>query len=285
MLSSVEFIQRSIEYDLFWVRIMKEHAIFIEASMPPTLAHVAQQAKHLKQRFSILFAETIRLANGIVSRDALQSGQYYTKFTEAAEQTVQHFTGVETDAYLTLKEYNIVPLGAANPTPETEQAVAQLNANILSMVNAFATFKSDLLENQTSCRIFTFLYTADINHMLQEAMRYIQILNGLQNKDELFNINYAEFWNRNMSDHAKTMRGLFDPTETAFFGEADRYAKVFDALAQVPHISALPDTKDISEFKATTTSGMLSCKVKSLMNPLYTDHLLREANHYIWLMQ
>lgn len=285
MLSSVEFIQRSIEYDLFWVRIMKEHAIFIEASMPPPLAHVAQQAKNFKQHFSILFAETIRLASGIVSRDALQSGQYYTRFTEAAEQAVQHFTEVETDAYLTLKEYNIVPLGAIKPAPETEQAVAQLNANILSMVNAFATFKSELLENQTSCRIFTFLYTAELNHILQEAMRYIQILNGLQNKDERFNINYAEFWNRNMSDHAKSMRGLFDPTETAFLMEADRYAKVFDALAQVPHISALPDTKDISEFKATATSGMLSCKVKSLMNPLYTDHLLREANHYIWLMQ
>ncbi|SHI23295.1 protein of unknown function [Sporobacter termitidis DSM 10068] len=285
MLSSAEYIQLSLESNLFWVRIMKEHAIFIESAMPPPLNHIARQAEHFKQQFAVLLSETIRHANGLVSSGALQSGQYYTNFTEAAEQAVQNSTGIGTDGYLTQMEYNIEPLTTYSITPETEDAVNQLNGYILNMVNAFAAFKADLLDNQSACRIFTLLYTADISHILHEAQRYIQLLTGLQNKDENFNQNYAEFWNQNMAEHAKSMRGLFDPSETAFINEADRYGRVFDALAQVPTISALPDTKDISAFKATATQGMLSCKVKAIMSPLYTDHNLREANHYIHLMQ
>lgn len=286
MLSSAEYIQQSIEYNLFWVRIMKEHAIFIEGSVPPPLAHVAQQAEHFKQQFAVLLAETIRHAGGIVPMRTLQSGQYYTRFTEAAEHTVHRLTGIAADAYLTQMEYNIEPRTAAQPAPETEQSVQQLNGYILNMVNAFAGFKSDLLNNQTTCRIFTFLYPADENHMLHEAQRYIQILTGLQNRDENFNKDYIQFWNINMAEHAKSMRGLFDPTETAFFNEANRYAQVFDALTLVPNtVSALNDTRDISAFKTNVTQGMLSCQVRSIMNPLFTDHLLREANHYIHLLQ
>jgi hypothetical protein len=275
-----------MEYNLFWVRIMKEHAIFIEASLPPTLPQVTQQADYFRKQFSVLLAETIRLSGGVVPWNVIQSAQFYTKFTEAAEETVQHFTGINTDSDLTQAEYSIAPLSAVALTPELEQSVAQLNGYILNMVRAFTVFQSELLENQTACRIVTFLYTSGIAHIVHEAQRYIQILTALQNRDENFDRGYAEFWNDNMAGHSKTMRGLFDPSETAFFREADRYAVVFDALATVPNTTtALPETRHISEFKATATSGLLSCKIKSLMNPLFTDHLLREANHYLWLMQ
>lgn len=35
MLSTEDYIRLSIHYNLFWIRIMKEHAVFIEATMPP----------------------------------------------------------------------------------------------------------------------------------------------------------------------------------------------------------------------------------------------------------
>lgn len=63
---------------------------------------------------------------------------------------------------------------------------------------------------------------------------------------------------------------------------------MFDALtasSTAPAGNVLADTKAISDFKANTTQGLLECKVKAIMAPLYTDHLLREANHYIYLLQ
>ena len=285
MLSSAEYIQRSMEYNLFWTRIMKEHAIFIAASLPPTLQEAMQQADYFRKQFSVLLAETIRLSSGIIPKRVIDMAQFYTKYTEAAEEAVQHFTGIVTDSDLTQAEYDIEPLSASALTPELEQSVSQLNDYLISAVNAFAGFKARLLESQARCSIVTFLYTADLIHILEEAQRYLKLLGGLQQRDENIEGDYVRFWNENMSGHAKTMRGLFDPTETAFFREADRYATVFDALAAVPNVTtALPETRNIADFKATATQGKLACKVRTMMNPLLTDHMLREANHYIWLM-
>lgn len=91
-----------------------------------------------------------------------------------------------------------------------------------------------------------------------------------------------------MSDHAKVMRGLFDPTESEHFDEADSLAKTFDSIAQdqsAERLQELNATLAISRFKAKTTQEILECKVKSLMSPLFTDHVLREANYYIYLLQ
>lgn len=288
MLPSEEYIRMSLEYDLFWVRIMKEHAIFVESSVPASQKQLAIQAGQFKRQYDQLLVETIRLANGSVSGRALQAGQYVTRYTEASEQAVQQFTGIEIDSNLTRMEYDIAPAGPYFNSQILEQQVSALNQCLLNLTNAFAQFKSDLMNSQAACRLFTFIYHGDLTHIFHEARRYIDVLNCLQQRDERFNQNYQEFWTHNMSDHAKVMRGLFDPTETAHYNKADRFAQIFDALTASAVAAAgnvLKETKSISEFKASTTRGLIECKIKAIMSPLYTDHLLREANHYIYLLQ
>jgi Protein of unknown function (DUF2935). len=288
MLSAEEYVRRSIEYNLFWLRIMKEHAIFIESSMPPTQAQLAGQADQFKRQYEGLLSDCIRMANGILPRETLLSGQFYTNYTESAEQAVQKFTGIEIDSNLTRLEYDIQPSGAAiSIVPQREQEVTTLNQRILNQTKAFVTFKTDLLNSQSSCQIFTFLYTADMAHVLHEAVRYTEILQSLLNREDSGRQNYIAFWNQNMMEHAKSMRGLFDPSEDNNFNTADSFVKIYTSLLSNPTAPVsddLSNTKNLSYFKANTTNGILGCKVKSLMPPLYTDHLLREANHYIGLL-
>ncbi|HEX2985683.1 MAG TPA: DUF2935 domain-containing protein [Caproiciproducens sp.] len=288
MLSTEEYIRKSIEYNLFWARIMKEHAIFIESSMPSSQMHLATQADQFKQQFETLLSDTIRLANGVLPKEVLLSGQYYTRFTEAAEQLVQKFTGIEINRNLTRMEYDIVPSGPGVPIGgQKEQEVSALNVRLLNQTKALVKFKSDLLNSQASCQIFTFLYSADLEHIMREGMRYTEILTGLQSKEDLAGQNYMGFWNQNMLEHAKSMRGLFDPKEDNYFSVADSFVKLYVALISSGTAMAnddLTNARNLSFFKANTTQGLMECKVKSLMSPLYTDHLLREANHYIYLL-
>lgn len=286
MLNDEEYIRLSMENNLFWTRIMKEHAIFIESSMPTSQRQLAMQANQFKQQFDRLLAESIRLANGSVSSRALQSGQYVTRYTEAAEQVAQQFTGIEVNVNLTKMEYNIQPSDTYSSVQQVQE-VSMFNQYIVSQVQAFARFKSDLYNLQASCRLFTFLYTSVYEHILHEAQRYMEILTRLQKRDENYNKGYESFWNQHMSDHAKVMRGLFDPTEAEHFNTADHFAKIFDGLIKnrMPEkAEELEATKALSEFKANTTRQILECKVKSLMSPLFTDHILREANYYIYLL-
>ena len=289
MLSREEYVQLSLTYNLFWLRIMKEHAVFIEGTMPPPGKQLGAQADSFRRQFDRLLQSAIGLANGSIPEAALQSGQYYTRYTEEAERIVRKDTGIAVNSDLTRMEYNIQPLNQGIvPTPRKEQEVSALNQTILLQTNALVRFKTDVLNRRNACTLFTFMYNADLEHVLKEAQRYSAILSKLQSRDENVVEDYKKFWIQNMSDHAKVMRGQFDPTETKYFELANQFAQTFDAILQNGTPSdgeILEDTQAISRFKADATQGIIECKVKSIMLPLYTDHLLREANHFIYLMQ
>lgn len=293
MLSREAYILLSLEFNLFWLRIMKEHAIFIEASLAPPQKQLALRADQFKQQFERLLSNTITLANGSVTRSALQSMQYFTRFTEEAERIAQQFTGIEINKNLTLMEYDITPYDShIAMSARKEQDVSLLNQNILNQTAAFAQFKGELLSSQTTCHMFTFLYTSLLDHVVREAQKYMEILTALQNRDEYIAPDYKNFWLHHMSEHAAVMRGWFDPLETRNFKKADQFANTFEALLmqsergsdEMLNNNILAETKAISEFKADITRGLIECKVQATMLPLFTDHLLREANHFIYYL-
>lgn len=291
MLSKEDYVQLSLTYNLFWLRIMKEHAIFIEGTIPPPGKQLAAQADSFRRQFDRLLQSTIGLANESVPQAALQSGQFVTRYTEEAERISRKDTGIAINSDLTRTEYNIQPLPQNFVfTSRKEQEVSSLNQRILIQTNALVRFKMELLNRRNACTLFTFMYNADLEHVLKEAQRYSAILSKLQNRDENIVEDYKKFWVQNMSGHAKVMRGEFDPTETKYFELANQFAQTFDAILQnetsyISDSDILSDTKAISSFKADATQGIIECKVKSIMIPLYTDHLLREANHFIYLLQ
>lgn len=294
MLSTEDYIRLSIQYNLFWIRIMKEHAIFIEATMPPPGQQYALRAGRFRQNYDHLMRTTIRLSNGVLQANDLHSDQFYTQYTEEAERQTQISTGIYIDSGLTQMEYNIEP---RNPSfavnPSMEQSVRALNGNLLKLTDSFVRFKAELLDLRTSCSLFTMMYTADIEHILLEAQRYQKILAGLQNGDNLIAEDDKSFWTQNMAGHAKVMRGELDPTQAAFINEANTFANTFDTLASAETRESnnptegilLTETQAIAEFKAMITQGIITCKVPAILLSLYTDHLLREANHFIWLLK
>lgn len=48
---------------------------------------------------------------------------------------------------------------------------------------------------------------------------------------------------------------------------------------------SLEKTLQIRDFKAAGAEGLLNCEIKSIILPLLADHVLREANHYIRILE
>lgn len=44
-------------------------------------------------------------------------------------------------------------------------------------------------------------------------------------------------------------------------------------------------TMQLRDFKAAGTEGIMNCQIKSIILPLLADHVLREANHYIRILE
>lgn len=293
MLTSEKYIQLSLQYNLFWIRIMKEHAFFIEATMPPPGKRYALRAGEFKKNYDQFMRSAILLSNGVIPADMLNSDQYYTQYTEEAERQAQKATGININTELTRMEYDIRPYntGVTVP-PEIEQDISKLNQNLLNLTNSFVRFQSELFKLRTTCNLFTMMFTADISHVLYEAIRYQKILIGLENRDDTALDDYKSFWSQNMAGHAKVMRGELDPTEVQYFNYANEFANTFDSFVKMEtsgisptEESLLSETQKIANFKADTTNGIIDCKVQAIMLALYTDHLLREANHFVWLLQ
>ena len=47
----------------------------------------------------------------------------------------------------------------------------------------------------------------------------------------------------------------------------------------------LNQTIQLKNFKQAGTVGIASCKIRSIILPHLADHVLREANHYIRLLE
>ena len=96
-----------------------------------------------------------------------------------------------------------------------------------------------------------------------------------------------------MMEHALFIRGLLDPSETELINSADEFAANYSALLsscnnaqnRTMTVDSMAETKKFRNFKTAGTKGIESCQIRSLILPLLADHVLREANHFIRILE
>lgn len=301
-MTNEEFIRQSLDLDLFFLRIMKEHSFFLEGGFTPVNSDWARQADNYKSHFEVLLKEAISLADGLISPDVSSSGEIVTDFTLNAEKATQFYTGIPIDTSITVAE-----LALTNGRPQLNiqalvQQVFNLNNRAITITQGLIGFKTAVLDNVLACRMFTFNYPLLIDHIRREAVLFVELLrrlqNGIMENMSRFAVEQESFWNRIMAEHAKFIRGLLDPSEEALFEIANNFGKEFDmltarALALHDQINLLPQvtqdsleaTTRIRDFKRQGTEGILACRIRSIILPLLGDHVLREANHYLRLLK
>lgn len=302
MLSNTKFVQQSLELHLFFARIMKEHSFFLQIGFTQKDSKHIQKANFFRESFDRLLADAISLSNGVVSKSVLQSNEVITPYTLKAEMASSYLTGINIPIYLTQAEAGLVGNTLMVSSPLLEQRVYMLNERAIDLIAGLAQFKTKLLSDVISCRIFTSNYPLLIDHILREANFYLMLISRLQNREDI-NLEkeaYEQeaFWNRIMAEHAKFIRGLLDPTENELINIADNFGKEFDELTQeaiqamdnaMPISKVTEDslkaTKEIRNFKKQGTEGLVDCKIKSIIIPLLGDHTLREASHYLRLLK
>lgn len=289
MLSREEFIRVSLEINLFFQRIMKEHLFFIETNLQPVVPAYIGEARALKQSFEELLAETVYYANGIISENAIQSNEFVTPYTLRAEEVNSKLTGANINTEITKAELGLV----SDPNHNCGNwfdVTYHLNTKSLNLLVKVIAFQKELLAMSLNCKIFITLYDEMLEHDTREAEYYLEILKSLQEGKPPRKTLCEElnFWNNIMGEHAEFIDGMLDPTEKTLKKTAETTADKFEKLVKECIKSAenqilqdsLKATGGIRDYKAEATIGLLKCKIKSIIPPLLADHVLREANHY-----
>lgn len=302
MLSGNEFIRQSLELHLFFARIMKEHSFFLQLGFTPRDVSFSQQADHLRREFDNFLWEVVCLSNGVVSQRVIDSGEIVTPYTLNAESVSSYLTGVNIPTSITQAELELMGAKDGIFNPMFEQTIYILNQRSIGLIEAIIDFKTRVLSNVLSCNMFTVNYPLLIDHILREAKLYLRMVIRLQSREtiDLEKEIYEQelFWNRIMAEHSKFIRGLLDPTEDDLINIANNFANEFDELTEavkkamekslpIDEITdeSLKATKEVSDFNAQATQGLLGCEIRSIIIPLLGDHVLRESNHFIRLLK
>lgn len=290
------FISLSIETHLFFARIMREHALFLEAGFPCKDELWIQKADFFRIEFENLLRDVVAIANGRVDSCLINSNELVTKFTIPAEQKTAQFTGISIDSRISESE---LALRTGKVRPDSREflgAIFHINERSLQLLNGLIDFKESILNEVNNCTLFTANYPLLIEHIIREAKLYRSTIEELMSNRRLSYQKLCKtqlFWNQIMMEHALFIRGLLDPSEEQLIDTADDFAKDYKdlletarrqdcrAMAQI----SLAKTIEYRDFKTAGADGILNCKISSIILPLLADHVLREANHYIRLLE
>lgn len=304
MLTDREYIIHSLEFNLFFLRIAREHTIFLSASLPLKNLNIIRQANVFKRAYEDLLSRTILLStNDQVGNDLINSGEFLTEYTLDAEKITSQLTGIPIDTTITKQESNIFHFNLPKSRQDSILAqISSVNNEAIRLTSSVIAFQTKLLNDILSCKAFSYTYPLMLDHVTREAQFAVMTLRKLQMKDTIDTlneiINFEINWTRVMDEHSKFIRGYLDPSEKALFETADGFSNDLDkllastlALEDSPEDLARVTRETISQvtklrdFKKQGTEGILACKIKSIIPPLLSDHVLREANYYLKLLK
>jgi Domain of unknown function (DUF2935) len=246
------FVARSLDEVRFWSRIMKEHSLF------------------LKLGFRADDTQLIAEAN-----------QFYHVFDQI-EKRSHTFTN-QTD-------------------PEQ---IRRFNSEVQQAATHIFAFKRKILGLILTCKMpgannFPLL----VDHTSREANYFRKRLIEL-NEGKLIPLANAiikenVFFLRIMADHAQFIGHLLDPSERKLVDMAQNFSHDFDQLVfqardlesmkpqsqTVPLLDQFLDQNRVSvaalkDFKKTARDLIEECKIKSIIHPLLADHVFREAERFL----
>lgn len=292
--NNINYINSSLELHLFFARIMKEHSLFLAAAFTDRNNNYKKMALNFQNAFNNLLLQTIKLADRNINPNILSSNELVTNNTLEAENKTSTLIGTQIDTNLTLKEINLKP-GKINASEQLLNNISYLNKKALPLIKQLIDFKKDILLNVSTCKMFTMNYPLLINHILNEAKMYYDLLLKIENKEKLsteYIYQQELFWNDIMKEHAEFIRGLLDPSEKNLIITANEYADNYEKILESANANlsdltntSLNKTTEFRDFKIAGENGILNCKIKSIIIPLLADHVVREANHFIHLLQ
>jgi hypothetical protein len=180
---------------------------------------------------------------------------------------------------------------------------------VMTAVKNIFCFKRHLLHLLIECKIRGGgNYPLLIDHISREAMYFYKILKKAKDGEMTYPadaiVSENVFWLRIMGDHLKFIRGLLDPSERELVDESHSMSDKFDQLqlhardfdSIVWHYRVTNDfwrfekdvttsTMQLRDFKATAEELIKECAALSLIPPLLADHVRREAEHFLEILE
>lgn len=247
------FVERSLTENRFWLRIMKEHALFLGEGFNRKDIHLIQQT----DRFFYFFEQQEK------------------------------------------KAYQV---------PNNVTLVRRLNEESIELAHGFRNFKRNLLILIINCKISGFNFPLLVDHIAREAEYFMRTLKkfneGILEPIQDAIINENVFWLKIMMEHSRFIASLMDASERNLVNTARKFGDDFEILLnQARDVESMLYQKkptypiigkmnkdsenaatELRAFKKAGLDLIRSCQIRNVINPLLADHVVREADHFLYMI-
>lgn len=247
------FIERSLTENRFWLRIMKEHALFLGEGFNRKDTQLIQQTDRFHYYFEQQEKKAYQVANDVV-------------------------------------------------------VIRRLNEESIELVHGFRNFKRNLLIMIINCKISGFNFPLLVDHIAREAEYFMRTLTkfnqGILEPIQDAIINENVFWLKIMMEHSRFIASLLDQSERTLVTTALKFGDDFEILLnQARDVESMLYHKqptypiigkmnkdsenaatELRAFKKTGLDLIRSCQIRNVINPLLADHVIREADHFLYMI-
>lgn len=296
MLTNEEFYIQSLRDHLYYLRTIREFCITIELSFYKNNLEYINRSQEYAKRCDALSLEAISYTGGFVSREALESEIYVSKFSLACERLTEKLFGIEIDTVITEKELSF-QMGMNKEINENAiNKIKDLNRRALEFAKDFSSFCEEIRDKQDSNSLFSFAYSDFFNYLFDEVNTYILDLERIirmEGYSPVYAVGYEYNYAVTLQKTARFIRDWVDVSHTDVFDMASFYVNSFGELIDLYlKASISPDVQetlskntillltDYQDFLRGILSRLINKKLYFITPPVSIDNIYTSVNFY-----
>ncbi|HEY8389867.1 MAG TPA: DUF2935 domain-containing protein [Clostridia bacterium] len=279
-----QYIKSTMELNVFFSRIFKEHCVTIAAGQRNGDMRVLQSLDRYKVHFEMLLSSALENGLNLIDPRLIELNCFITPYTYNCEQMTQSSCGISINHRISsfeIEKLNKPAPIAAGRLPYAYERALRLNTDGEEIARGLEELLTNILKEVKSGRMYSSVYPSVYECYILELNRYQKAIDMLRTDQKFFY--FDEGAAKIMQTNAEHIRGMLDPCEMDDINKANYFAALFSECNKDNDQKFIEINEKFAEFLQDLIEKMLAKKLSSVMLPLTLDNILRQANRNIGL--
>ena len=300
MLKEQDFLEQSLNSNLFYLRTLRDFCINIQLSFFGNSVYIGS-ASSLAKQSQDLGRELVTYTNGIIPKDAKEYQLYYTDYTLATEKLTEELFNLNLATDITENISNLTVGTNQAPTLENIKKIEDFNKKALTIATEFVNLAEEIRKKLLNNELFSYSYPLLYDYMIRTINIYKAELVRLEEKivkDPILVVDTEYDYNITLYEIISFLRGLINPNAARYILELnellnEEYPKLLDNynnLPLSPENQLMLSEESLRLLRKTRIlikdmlKDLLDANLYFIIEPLAIDNFYRNTNYFLYII-
>ena len=300
MLKEQDFLEQSLNSNLFYLRTLRDFCINIQLSFYGNSEYIGR-ASSLAKQSQDLGRELVTYTNGIIPKDAKEYQLYYTDYTLATEKLTEELFNLNLATDITENISNLTVGTNQAPTLENIKKIEDFNKKALTIATEFVNLAEEIRKKLLNNELFSYSYPLLYDYMIRTINIYKAELVRLEEKivkDPILVVDTEYDYNITLYEIISFLRGLINPNAARYILELnellnEEYPKLLDNynnLPLSPENQLMLSEESLRLLRKTRIlikdmlKDLLDANLYFIIEPLAIDNFYRNTNYFLYII-